>query len=186
MHGQSSFYEFTTRLISHNFPEETLRKIQYVSFITYASIKRVICLSYRATNIRYGTRRDAKGKRRRMGSNAYFPSKFPIKWHLIWINARFLEGESEAQAGRWDRTKRGEAKRGARIYSAKSKPQRDRSHQVTNYFEFPSIKSKVACRPNEHESARLIEHRTYLELSRSAAIYRSRERRQRKRANVVC
>ena len=64
--------------------------------------------------------------------------------------------------------KRGEAKRGARIYSAKSKPQRDRSHQVTNYFEFPSIKSKVACRPNEHESARLIEHRTYLELSRSA------------------
>lgn len=66
--------------------------------------------------------------------------------------------------------RRSEAKRGARIYSAKSKPQRDRSHQVTNYFEFPSIKSKVACRPNEHESARLIEHRTYLELSRSAAI----------------
>jgi len=69
---------------------------------------------------------------------------------------------------------RGAAKRGARIYSAKSKPQRDRSYQVTNYFEFPSIKSKVACRPNEHESARLIEHLTYLEFSRFAAISRSR------------
>lgn len=74
-------------------------------------------------------------------------------------------GQSEAGRGG---ARRGEAKRGARIYSAKSKPQRDRSHQVTNYFEFSSIKSKVACRPSEHESTRLIEHRTYLELSRSA------------------
>jgi len=68
---------------------------------------------------------------------------------------------------RRQRSTRGEASRGARIYSAKSKPQRDRGHQVTNYFESPSIKSKVACRLNEHESARLIEHRTYPELSLS-------------------
>lgn len=83
-------------------------------------------------------------------------------------------------------------------------------HQVTNYFESPSIKSKVACRPNEHESARLIEQDVVrgalpypshsltllpslsLSLSLDVADPRrkigriSRRRERDQRANVVC
>lgn len=138
-HGRS----FIRELIIPNFPEVTPAP-RKISSIAYASIKRAIHPSRNKYPI-YG----ARGILWRL-----FPRQSSrLKGHLIWINARFL-GET--------------SRRDAQIYSAKSKPQRDRGYQVTNYFESPSIKPKVACRPNEHESARLIERRTYLELSRSA------------------